>query len=37
MNGGLYDNVIRTGVMLNSTTNSIDKLIAALNAGLALC
>ena len=35
--GGLYGNVIRTGVMLNSTTDSIDKLIEALDAGLALC
>ena len=35
--GGLYGNVIRTGVMLNSTTDSIDKVIEALDAGLALC
>ena len=35
--GGLYGNVIRTGVMLNSTTDTIDKLIAALDAGLVLC
>ncbi|GEM_PF-1946678 len=34
--GGLYGNVIRTGVMLNSTTDSIDKVIEALDAGLAL-
>ena len=35
--GGLYGNVIRTGLMLNSTTDTVDKLIAALDAGLALC
>ena len=35
--GGLYGNVIRTGMMLNTTTDSIDKLIEALDAGLALC
>src|SRR5256885_11819204 len=35
--GGLYGNVIRTGLMLNSTTGTVDKLIAALDAGLALC
>ena len=35
--GGLYGNVVRTGVMLNSTTDSIDKVIEALDAGLALC
>ncbi len=35
--GGLYGNVIRTGIMLNSTTESIDMLIEALDAGLALC
>ncbi len=34
---GDYFHVIRTGVMLNSTTDTIDKLIAALDAGLALC
>ena len=34
---GLYNNVIRTGVMLNSTTDPIDKVIEALDAGLALC
>ncbi|MDT4895865.1 MAG: alanine-glyoxylate transaminase / (R)-3-amino-2-methylpropionate-pyruvate transaminase [Acidobacteriota bacterium] len=33
--GGLYANVIRTGVMLNSTKNTIDELIEALDAGLA--
>ncbi|MFL6208873.1 MAG: aspartate aminotransferase family protein [Pyrinomonadaceae bacterium] len=33
--GGLYGNVIRTGVMLNATTDTIDELIAALDAGLA--
>jgi 4-aminobutyrate aminotransferase len=30
--GGLYGNVIRTGVMLNSTKDTIDELIAALDA-----
>ena len=35
--GGLYGNVIRTGLMLNSTTETVDKLIAALDGGLALC
>lgn len=34
--GGLYGNVIRTGVMLNTTKDSIDELIAALDAGLEL-
>jgi 4-aminobutyrate aminotransferase len=33
--GGLYANVIRTGVMLNSTKDTIDELIKALDAGLA--
>ncbi|HMO80802.1 MAG TPA: aspartate aminotransferase family protein [Pyrinomonadaceae bacterium] len=35
--GGLHGNVIRTGMMLNSTTGNVDELIAALDAGLALC
>ncbi|HTH51716.1 MAG TPA: aminotransferase class III-fold pyridoxal phosphate-dependent enzyme, partial [Pyrinomonadaceae bacterium] len=35
--GGLYGNVIRTGMMLNTTKDSVDQLIAALDAGLALC
>jgi 4-aminobutyrate aminotransferase-like enzyme len=35
--GGLYGNVIRTGMMLNSTKNTVDQLIGALDAGLALC
>ncbi|MEO6655976.1 MAG: aminotransferase class III-fold pyridoxal phosphate-dependent enzyme, partial [Pyrinomonadaceae bacterium] len=35
--GGLYGNVIRTGLMLNSTTDTVDELIKALDAGLALC
>jgi 4-aminobutyrate aminotransferase-like enzyme len=30
--GGLYGNVIRTGVMLNSTRDTIDELINALDA-----
>ncbi|HLM54719.1 MAG TPA: aspartate aminotransferase family protein [Pyrinomonadaceae bacterium] len=33
--GGLYANVIRTGLMLNSTTDTVDELIAALDAGFA--
>jgi 4-aminobutyrate aminotransferase-like enzyme len=33
--GGLYGNVIRTGLMLNTTTDTVDQLIAALDAGLA--
>lgn len=35
--GGLHGNVIRTGMMLNSTKDNVDQLIAALDAGLALC
>ncbi|HJZ12374.1 MAG TPA: aminotransferase class III-fold pyridoxal phosphate-dependent enzyme, partial [Acidobacteriota bacterium] len=31
--GGLYGNVIRTGLMLNSTKDHVDELIAALDAG----
>ena len=30
--GGLYANVIRTGLMLNSTKDTVDELIAALDA-----
>jgi 4-aminobutyrate aminotransferase len=33
--GGLYGNVVRTGVMLNSTKDTIDELIEALDASLA--
>lgn len=33
--GGLYGNVIRTGMMLNSTTDHVDEMIAAIDAGLA--
>ncbi len=33
--GGLYGNVIRTGMMLNSTKDQVDELIAALDVGLA--
>ncbi|HST53415.1 MAG TPA: aspartate aminotransferase family protein [Pyrinomonadaceae bacterium] len=33
--GGLYGNVIRTGVMLNSTKDTIDELVAALDASFA--
>ncbi len=35
--GGLHGNVIRTGMMLNSTKANVDELIAALNAGFATC
>jgi 4-aminobutyrate aminotransferase len=35
--GGLYGNVIRTGVMLNSTKDTVDELIAALDAAFATC
>jgi len=35
--GGLYGNVIRTGMMLNSTKDNVDELVAALDAGFALC
>ena len=31
--GGLYGNVIRTGMMLNSTKDHVDELITALDAG----
>ena len=33
--GGLYGNVIRTGLMLNSTKDHVDEMIAALDAGLS--
>lgn len=33
--GGLYANVIRTGLMLNSTKETVDELISALDASLA--
>ena len=33
--GGLYGNVIRTGLMLNSTKGHVDELIEALDAGFA--
>jgi len=32
--GGLYGNVIRTGMMLNSTKDNVDELAAALDKGL---
>jgi hypothetical protein len=35
--GGLYGNVIRTGMMPNSTRNHIDELVVALDVGFALC
>jgi len=33
--GGLYGNVIRTGMMLNSTKDNVDELINALDKGFA--
>lgn len=33
--GGLYGNVIRTGMMLNSTKNTVDELVEALDTGLS--
>jgi 4-aminobutyrate aminotransferase len=33
--GGLYGNVIRTGMMLNSEKEHVDELVAALDAGFA--
>ena len=33
--GGLYGNVIRTGMMLNSSKDNVDELIAALDAGFS--
>jgi 4-aminobutyrate aminotransferase len=33
--GGLYGNVIRTGLMLNSTKDHVDEMVAALDAGFA--
>jgi 4-aminobutyrate aminotransferase len=35
--GGLYGNVIRTGMMLNSKKDNVDELVAALDKGFALC
>lgn len=35
--GGLYGNVIRTGMMLNSTKDNVDEMIAALDAGFSVC
>jgi 4-aminobutyrate aminotransferase len=35
--GGLYGNVIRTGMMLNSTKDNVDELVRALDAGFAIC
>ena len=35
--GGLYGNVIRTGLMLNTTTDTVDRLVEVLDAGLTLC
>jgi 4-aminobutyrate aminotransferase-like enzyme len=33
--GGLYGNVIRTGLMLNTTADTVDRLVEALDAGFA--
>ena len=33
--GGLYGNVIRTGMMLNSTKDHVDELIAAMDSSFA--
>jgi 4-aminobutyrate aminotransferase-like enzyme len=33
--GGLYGNVIRTSLMLNSTKDTIDELIAALDGAFS--
>ena len=35
--GGLYGNVIRTGLMLNTTTDTVDRLVETLDAGLTMC
>ncbi len=35
--GGLYGNVIRTGLMLNTTPETVDRLVEALDKGLATC
>ena len=35
--GGLYGNVIRTGMMLNSTKDKVNEMIAALDKGFACC
>jgi 4-aminobutyrate aminotransferase-like enzyme len=32
--GGLYGNVIRTGLMLNSTKDTVDELVKALDESL---
>ena len=34
--GGLYGNVIRTGMMLNTTTDTVDQLVDALDAAFSL-
>ena len=33
--GGLYGNVIRTGMMLNQTKNNFKELVAALDKGFS--
>jgi 4-aminobutyrate aminotransferase-like enzyme len=34
--GGVYGNVIRTGLMLNAGKSQVDELVEALDAGLAV-
>jgi alanine-glyoxylate transaminase/(R)-3-amino-2-methylpropionate-pyruvate transaminase len=34
--GGLYGNVIRTGMMLNTTTDTVDRLVEALDAAFTV-
>jgi 4-aminobutyrate aminotransferase-like enzyme len=34
--GGLYGNVIRTGMMLNGTKSQVDEMVSAIDAGLTL-
>ena len=34
--GGLYGNVIRTGLMLNAGKSEVDEMVEAIDAGLAL-
>jgi hypothetical protein len=34
--GGVYGNVIRTGLMLNSGRAEVDELVAAIDAGLTV-
>ena len=34
--GGLYGNVIRTGLMLNAGKGEVDEMVAAIDAGLTV-